>query len=116
MAFIANVVSLPSDYELIGTTTFQGTTLRCWRNGQVVTLAWDGYYTSKASAGAKNVYITVPAAYRPITHVWSIVQDQSGHKAILDAQTSGNVGLYYLLDASAKNTNVYGFLTWVAGS
>lgn len=116
MGYTANVASLPSDYEFLGTVTFQGTTLRCWRNGHVVTLTWDGYYTTAVTAGAKNVYISIPAAYRPITTVWSIVQDQSAHRAILNAQTNGNVGLYYLLDASAKNTNVYGFLTWVAGS
>ncbi len=116
MGYTANVASLPSDYEFLGTATFQGTTLYCWRNGHVVTLTWYGKYTSAATAGAKGVYISIPAAYRPTELVQSIVQDQSQHRAILVAQTNGNVGLYYLLDASAKNTNVYGFLTWVAGS
>ena len=101
-----------SDYELIETKTWLGTTLQLWRNGHMMTLTWGGNMNTTSTAGAKNQYITIPEAYRPPYNVWSICFDQNGKRFILQASSSGNAGIYYQLDAVSSGTGCYGFISW----
>lgn len=105
-----------SDYELLGTATWNGTTLRCWRNGRTVTLAWTGGMTAAASSGAVNVYITIPTKYAPPDTFNNIVLSQSGKRFLLAVTYAGYAGLYYQLEATAAGDAACGVFTWAARS
>lgn len=103
-----------NDYELLSSKTWLGTTIRCWRNGRTVTLQWSGVESGTSTAGSKSQFLSIPAKWRPPNRVEAIFTDQNNRRFIFLADTSGNAGLSYQLDAVSSATNVYGTLTWAA--
>ncbi len=101
-----------SDYELIGTMTWTGTTLEVWRNGHMMTLVWYGAMNSASSAGDKSQYISIPVEYWPPYPIQSICFDQNGKRFILMITKYGGAGIFYQLDPVTSPTNVYGFISY----
>ena len=112
-------IKIPSlqDYEKLGTLTWNGITIECWRNGLCVTLSVRGTYTNAESGGAKNQYITIPSKYMPSAYYTynPMFFTQAGKKLLMAVQGSNaKVGLYYQLDAVSANDAAYGMVSWAA--
>lgn len=112
-------IKIPSlqDYEKLGSITWNGVTIECWRNGLCVTLAIRGAYTNAEASGDKNKVFTIPLKYMPSTYYNynSIFFTQAGKKLLMVMQaSSGKVGLYYQLDAVSAGDAAYGMISWAA--
>lgn len=112
-------IKIPSlqDYEKLGSVTWNGVTIECWRNGMCVTLAVRGTYTNQQSAGAKNQTFTIPSKYMPSAYYNynPMFFTQAGKKLLMVVQGSAaTVGLYYQLDTVSAGDSAYGMVSWAA--
>lgn len=97
-----------------GQAVWNGTKITVYSCGNIVTLVYWGSENGNWSAGAVNAYYTLPVGYRPYVNTQQIFTDQNNKRIIVTANTNGQVGIYWLLDAISSKTNVYGSMTWIA--
>lgn len=112
-------IKIPSlqDYEKLGTLTWNGVTIECWRNGLCVTLAVRGAYTAGQSAGAKNQVFAIPSKYMPNGNNGynPLFYTQAGKRLLMQVRGyTSEVGLYYQLDAVSAGDGAYGMVSWAA--
>ena len=97
-----------------GQAVWNGTKITVYSCGNIVTLVYWGSENGNWGAGAVNAYYTLPVGYRPYVNTQQIFTDQNNKRIIVTANTNGQVGIYWLLDAISSKTNVYGSMTWIA--
>lgn len=106
-----------NDYEMLGSITWNGTTIECWRNGNCVSMAMRGTYTNAEAAGSKGKVFTIPSKYMPHNTVNynPLFYTQNGKRLLMQVRAAtSEIGLYYQLDAVAAGDSAYGLITWAA--
>ena len=98
------------NYELLS-----GMKLLIYNSGNSCTLRLYSNVTEKVLAGQKDVYYMLPEKYRPLKTIVQMCFSQTGKKILLNVKSTGEVGIYYILDEISQGDNVYGLVTWGIG-